>query len=77
MVAGQLGLLPGVRVGMETPHNRPRYWWGAGYGGRMEYEYHGVRKQQQKHEPRQESRSIWQPLQCKVGGAYAGGSRQI
>lgn len=51
MVVGQLGLLPGVGVGMETPHDRPRCQRGAGYGGRSEYKYRSVRKQQQKHKP--------------------------
>ncbi|KAK5898760.1 hypothetical protein CesoFtcFv8_008306 [Champsocephalus esox] len=29
MVASQLGLLPGVGVGMETPRDRPRSQWGG------------------------------------------------
>ncbi len=48
MVAGQLRLLPVVRVGMETSHNRPRCQWGAGYGGRAEYKYHSTQKQQEQ-----------------------------
>lgn len=61
MVAGQLGLLPGVGVGMETPHDRPRCQWGAGYGGRSEYKYRSVRKQQQKHKPKQSQKAYGGP----------------
>lgn len=68
IVAGQLGLLPGVRVGMETPHNRPRCQRGAGYSGRTEYKYHSVRKQQL----RRSQKTIWQRSRRGVGGTHSG-----
>lgn len=51
MISGQLRLLPGVGVGIKTPHDKPRCHWGAGCGGRSEYKYLSIWKQQQKHKP--------------------------
>lgn len=51
MVAVQLEPLPGVGVGSESPHNRPRCQWGrADRGGRSEYKYCGVREQRRKQQ---------------------------